>query len=39
MIEFWNLHKRAIIYAAIVITVVLILRFLTKKFLEKNQRQ
>ena len=32
MIEFWNLHKRAIIYAAIVITVVLILRFLTKKF-------
>ena len=39
MTEFWTNHKEAIIYAAIVITIVLILRFLTKKlhhWLEKR---
>ncbi|WP_158976960.1 mechanosensitive ion channel family protein [Cellulophaga sp. L1A9] len=42
MTDFWNTNKQIIIYAIIVVAVVLVLRFLTKKFhdwLERRWRQ
>jgi len=42
MIEFWNTHKVAIVYAVIVIAVVLLLRFVTKllhNWLEKRSQK
>ena len=41
MQEFWNLHKSAIIYAIVVLTIVIVLRFLTQqlhKFLERKSK-